>query len=295
MNRVNLVVLWHMHQPQYRDPESGRVCAAVDAAARDQGLFRNGESAARSFPNFMRRLTWCRRWGCSWKNMPAENSMSRGLRWRSKTRKTLTREDKTEILARAFQVNHERLMSRWKRFVELFEWSRPAAGRRRWCRLPRGTGGICRCCRNWRGWRKTWFRKMKWSAGWRRKGGISSETDQNALKEKTLELIADGAAGVSERGARAGRLSSARRLFITRFCRWFAIRILRGWRIPATPLPRRAYRRPEDAREQLRRAREYHERVFGVAAGGIVAVGRIGVGSGDGDCVGRRIPVVWDG
>ena len=24
MSRVNLVVLWHMHQPQYRDPETGR-------------------------------------------------------------------------------------------------------------------------------------------------------------------------------------------------------------------------------------------------------------------------------
>jgi alpha-amylase/alpha-mannosidase (GH57 family) len=24
MTRANLVVLWHMHQPQYRDPESGR-------------------------------------------------------------------------------------------------------------------------------------------------------------------------------------------------------------------------------------------------------------------------------
>src|SRR5579884_1357381 len=32
---------------------------------------------------------------------------------------------------------------------------------------------------------------------------------------------------------------------------------------PATPLPRRAYRHPEDAREQIRRAREYHERTFG--------------------------------
>ncbi len=24
MNRVNLVLLWHMHQPQYRDPETGQ-------------------------------------------------------------------------------------------------------------------------------------------------------------------------------------------------------------------------------------------------------------------------------
>ena len=45
-----------------------------------------------------------------------------------KITEALTREDKNEILARAFQVNHERLMSRWPRFVELYEWSRPAGG-----------------------------------------------------------------------------------------------------------------------------------------------------------------------
>src|SRR6195256_6911872 len=45
-----------------------------------------------------------------------------------KNAEELTREDKAEILARAFQVNHERLMSRWPRFVELYEWPRPADG-----------------------------------------------------------------------------------------------------------------------------------------------------------------------
>jgi len=48
-----------------------------------------------------------------------------------KNAEELVREDKAEILARAFQVNHERLMSRWPRFVELYEWSRPAAEHRR--------------------------------------------------------------------------------------------------------------------------------------------------------------------
>src|SRR5207247_7093531 len=38
---------------------------------------------------------------------------------------------------------------------------------------------------------------------------------------------------------------------------------------PGTPLPRRAYRRPEDAREHLRLAREYHERVFGSKPAGL--------------------------
>src|SRR5258708_8650602 len=37
----------------------------------------------------------------------------------------LTREDKAEILARAFQVNHERLLTRWPRFLELFACPRP--------------------------------------------------------------------------------------------------------------------------------------------------------------------------
>src|SRR6202035_145739 len=32
---------------------------------------------------------------------------------------------------------------------------------------------------------------------------------------------------------------------------------------PNTPLPKRAFRRPEDAREQLRRAVNYHQRLFG--------------------------------
>ena len=40
----------------------------------------------------------------------------------------LTREDKAEILARAFQLNHDHLMSRWPRFVELHEWAQPAGG-----------------------------------------------------------------------------------------------------------------------------------------------------------------------
>src|SRR5229473_2032525 len=43
----------------------------------------------------------------------------------------------------------------------------------------------------------------------------------------------------------------------------------RGWTSPGTPLPRRAYRHPEDAREQLRRAREYHERLFGSSPAGL--------------------------
>src|SRR5205807_930228 len=38
---------------------------------------------------------------------------------------------------------------------------------------------------------------------------------------------------------------------------------------PSTPLPRRAFRRPEDAREQLQLARQYHEKTFGLKPPGL--------------------------
>src|SRR5262249_27019170 len=38
---------------------------------------------------------------------------------------------------------------------------------------------------------------------------------------------------------------------------------------PCTPLPTPAYHHPEDAREQLLRARAYHQRVFGSAPNGL--------------------------
>ena len=46
LSRVNLVILWHMHQPQYRDPYRP-LLAAVDAAARAEGLLGHGEGARR--------------------------------------------------------------------------------------------------------------------------------------------------------------------------------------------------------------------------------------------------------
>ncbi len=47
--RAAVVFLWHMHQPEYRDPASGRFRLPWVLAARDQGLRRHGgASGARS-------------------------------------------------------------------------------------------------------------------------------------------------------------------------------------------------------------------------------------------------------
>jgi len=180
----------------------------------------------------------------------------------------LTREDKAEILARAFQVNHERLMSRWPRFVELYEWSQPAGG---------AQAQVSFTQRDWRdlqllsqlAWmEETWFEKDSVVSRLASKGKEFTENDKSALKAKQLELL--GLVLPEYRAvAQTGQIELSTTPFyhpiLPLICDSDIARVAN----PSTPLPRRAYRHPEDAREQLRRACEYHERVFGAKPAGL--------------------------
>ena len=121
------------------------------------------------------------------------------MRSLSRKPKTLTRECKAEILARAFQLNHERLMSRWPRFVELFEWSRPAGG---------AQAQVTFTARDWRdlqvlsqlAWMdEVWLEKDEVVSRLADKGKDFTEREQAALQAKQLELLGSGPAHVSRR------------------------------------------------------------------------------------------------
>ena len=180
----------------------------------------------------------------------------------------LTREDKAEILARAFQINHERLMSRWPRFVELFEWSRPAGG---------AQAQVTFTPRDWRdlqvlsqlAWMdEIWLAKDEVVSRLASKGMDFTERDQSALKSKQLELLAlvlPAYRDAAQRGQIEISTTPYYHPILPLLCDSDIARVAN----PGTPLPRRAFRQPDDAREQLRRAREYHQRVFGVQPAGL--------------------------
>ena len=185
-----------------------------------------------------------------------------------KNAEELTREDKAEIIARAFQVNQERLMSRWPRFVELFEWSRPAGGAR---------ALVSFTTRDWRdlqllsqlAWmEESWFQTDDVVSRLATKGKDYAETDKSALRKVQLEFLGL-VLPVYRDAAQRGQIEISTTPFyhpiLPLICDSDIARVAN----PGTPLPRRAYRRPEDAREQLRLAREYHERVFGVKPAGV--------------------------
>ena len=115
---------------------------------------------------------------------------------------------------------------------------------------------------------ETWLEKDEVVSGLASKGRDFSEADKEALKAKQLELMGLVLPAYSE-AARSGQIEISTTPFyhpiLPLVCDSDIARVAN----PGTPLPRRAYRRPEDAREQLRRAREYHERVFGMQPAGL--------------------------
>ena len=267
MKRVHLVVLWHMHQPQYRDPESGRYVlpwTRLHALKDYWGMV----DVLRGFPNFHATFNVVPSLG---RQLEGYANRSFNEPWFSlafKNAEELTREDKAEIIARAFQVNQERLMSRWPRFVELFEWSRPAGGAR---------ALVSFTMRDWRdlqllsqlAWmEESWFQTDDVVSRLATKGKDYTETDKSALRKVQLEFLGL-VLPVYRDAAQRGQIEISTTPFyhpiLPLICDSDIARVAN----PGTPLPRRAYRRPEDAREQLRLAREYHERVFGVKPAGV--------------------------
>ncbi len=260
MKRVHLVLLWHMHQPQYRDPESGRYVlpwTRLHALKDYWGMVE----MLREFPDFHATLNIVPSLGMQLEEYASGNFNEPWFSLAFKNAEELTREDKAEIIARAFQLNQERLMSRWPRFVELYEWSRPAGG---------AQAQVTFTSRDWRdlqllsqlAWMdESWLQKDEVVSRLASKGKDYSESDKSALKGKQVELIRMVLPAYRDTARRAQIEISTTPFYhpiLPLVCDSDIARVAN----PSTPLPRRAYRRPEDAREQLQRARRYHERVF---------------------------------
>lgn len=256
-----------MHQPQYRDPETGRYVlpwTRLHALKDYWGMVKVLEE----FPNFHATFNVVPSLGMQLEEYASGNFNEPWFDLAFKNAEQLTREDKQEILSRAFQVNHERLLSRWPRFAELYEWSRPAGG---------AQALVTFTPRDWRDLQLlsqlAWMEE-EWIASdveinrLSSKGKNFSEIDKLALKVKQLEFLKLVLPVYREAAAR-GQIELSTTPFyhpiLPLVCDSDIARVAN----PGTPLPRRAYRHPEDAREQLRRARQYHERVFGAPPKGL--------------------------
>src|SRR5438128_12517913 len=105
----------------------------------------------------------------------------------------------------------------------------------------------------------SWLEKDEVVSRLASKGNDYSESDKSALKGKQIELMRMVLPAYRDAARRAQIEISTTPFYhpiLPLVCDSHIARVAN----PSTPLPRRAYRRPEHAREQWRRAVRHHDR-----------------------------------
>ncbi len=266
MNTIHLVILWHMHQPQYRDPASGRYVlpwTRLHALKDYWGMVRVIEE----FPQVHAVFNVVPSLAAQLEEYASGNFDEPWFTLAFSPAESLTDEDKAELLTRGFQLNHDNLMRRWPRYTELFDWAQ------------RGRDEAIRTF-NVRDWRDLQFlSQLAWMdeeylafdpevSKLSQKGSDYSEADKKVLKAKQIELL--GRVLPEYRRAQdTGQIEISTTPFYHPILPLVCDTDIASTANPWTPLPRPAFRHPEDAREQLVRARRNHERLFGKPPAGL--------------------------
>jgi alpha-amylase/alpha-mannosidase (GH57 family) len=255
-----------MHQPQYRDPATGRYMlpwTRLHALKDYWGMVKIlGE-----FPGVHVTFNFVPLLAAQIEEYASGKFSEPWFELAFAKADALKAEQKREILARAFQVN-ENYVRRWPRFAELQSQVR--------------LGGQEACvahfhARDWRDlqllsqlvWMdEEYIAKDPVVNALSRKGTGYTEEDKAALRDKQIELL--GAVLPEYRlAAERGQIEISTTPYyhpiLPLLCDTDIARVAN----PHTPLPQPAFRYPQDAREQLARAREYHERVFGKPPAGL--------------------------
>jgi alpha-amylase/alpha-mannosidase (GH57 family) len=267
MTRIHLVLLWHMHQPQYRDPATRRYIlpwTRLHALKDYWGMVRVLEE----FPAVHATFNVVPSLAAQLEEYASGKFDEPWFTLAFSPAEKLTDEDKAEILVRAFQANLDQLMGRWPRYRELFD--RAHSG---------DTASTLRTFapRDWRDLQL--LSQLAWMdeeylatdaqvSALSKKGSDFTEADKQILRAKQLELLAR-VLPEYRRARDAGQIEISTTPFYHPILPLLCDTDVARQANPGTPLPSPAFRHPEDAREQLVRARAYHERLFGAPPVGL--------------------------
>jgi len=266
LSRVNLAILWHMHQPQYRDPSTGRYLlpwTRLHALKDYWGMVKILEEFPRVHATFnVVPLVAAQiqeyasgQFQEPWFDIafhPAEN---------------LSTDAKRQAIERAFQVN-ENFLIRWPRFAELAAQMR--------------SGGAEACVARWtaREWRDLQvLSQLAWTdeeylakdpalKAISDQGQDFTEDDKVLLLDKQRALLASVLPEYRLAAARGQIEISTTPYYhpiLPLLCDTEIARVAN----PHTPLPQPRFHYPEDAREHLSRARDFHEHLFGKPPAGL--------------------------
>jgi alpha-amylase/alpha-mannosidase (GH57 family) len=260
MTPIHLVILWHMHQPQYRNPATGTY---VLPWTRLHGLkdYYGMVKLLEETPGVHATFNVVPALGAQLEEYASGKFQEVWFDAATAPADCLTPEQKSEILQRAFQLNHERLMSRWPRFVEIYQQVVSAGNE----------AARAMSVRDWRDLQL--LSQLAWMdeeylahdpvvSELSRQGADFSDQDKAALGEKQIELlrkVLPAYATAAERGQIEVSTTPFYHPILPLLCDTRSAQESN----PRSPQISPPFVHPEDAREHLVRARCFHESHFG--------------------------------
>jgi alpha-amylase/alpha-mannosidase (GH57 family) len=256
-----------MHQPQYRDPTTGRYImpwTRLHALKDYWGMVKTAEE----FPGVHMTFNVVPSLGAQIDEYATGKFHEPWFDMAFAPADSLTPEQKLHILERGFQVNHDNLMARWPRYVELYK--RVQSGGEKTAAAQFSAG-------DWRDLQL--LSQLSWMdeeylahdpvvSALEKKGKEYTEEDKAQLKAKQLDLMAR-VLPEYRAAAASGQIEISTTPFYHPILPLVCDTEIALRSNPNSPVPRPPYRYPEDAREQLVRARRYHEERFGALPAGL--------------------------
>jgi alpha-amylase/alpha-mannosidase (GH57 family) len=255
-----------MHQPQYRDPATGEYLlpwTRLHALKDYWGMVKLMEE----FPRVHATFNVVPLLAAQIEEYASGEFREPWFEIVFKRADALTDEEKRDALVRGFQVN-ENFLNRWPRYGDLASQARAA--------------GAEACVARWsaREWLdlqvlsqlawmdEEYLRKDPVVSELSARGKNFTEEDKAALKAKQAELLSAVLPEYRKAMAR-GQIEISTTPYYHPILPLLCDTNIARTSNAHTPLPQPPFQYPEDAREHLARARQYHEKLFGVPPAGL--------------------------
>jgi alpha-amylase/alpha-mannosidase (GH57 family) len=268
MAQIRVVLLWHQHQPFYKDLVTGRYrlpWTRLHALKDYYGMVKLLDE----FPqvhqtfNLVPSLIW------QIQDYVSGEAQDPFLQVASRPAKDLTQEERRFALQYLFQAHPANVIGRYPRFRELFEKFRSAGSSPENAEkyfLPQDFTDLQVLSQI--GWFDEFFLEEKDIAELIRKGRNYSLEDQRLVIARERELMARVLPAHAD-AARKGLIEISTSPYYHPILPLVCDTQMGAVSSPGLPLPQNRYRHPEDAREQLLRGLDLHEKVFGARPTGV--------------------------
>jgi alpha-amylase/alpha-mannosidase (GH57 family) len=268
MATLRLILLWHQHQPFYKDLVTGEYrlpWVRLHALKDYYGMVKLLDE----FPKVHQNFNLVPSLMVQIQDYVDETAKDPFLAVASKPARDLSQDERRFALQYLFQANPQNLIGRYPRYHELWERFRehgdhPERAERYF--QPQDFTDLQVLSQI--AWFDEFFLEDKDVAGLIAKGRNYSLDDQKFVMNRERELLAKVLPAHAE-AAKKGSIEISATPFYHPILPLVCDTNAGAVSSPGLPLPQNRFRHPEDAREQLTRALDLHQQVFGVRPKGV--------------------------